>query len=172
MLELIIFGFIIYTIFKKYNNLSQIKLISALRNQGFSNIAIIHQNQTNCLIKAILHGDNYLFNIIKDNSTISHVTINSLVEYASKNHYHNTVLVPGNSVISDMAKRTISKYSIEIWNSAKINEFAKSNQISSIIKTTPTQDTCQIEESNDPIQNGAKANTIFGNLFHSKIDKL
>ena len=91
MLELIIFIFIIYRIFKKYNHHSPAKLLFLLRSQGFSNIEIVQQNQANYYIKANFHGDNYLFAVIKDHATISHIAINTLIEYATKNHYHNMI---------------------------------------------------------------------------------
>lgn len=40
------------------------------------------------------------------------------------------------------------------------------------INKFPIDDHCIIEESFDPIQNGAKANSLFGNFFGNKSEKL
>ncbi len=172
MLQIIFFIFIIYIIFKKYNQPSPTRLISILQRQGFHNFAILQQNQSHYYMKAELHGDNYLFKVIKENATLSHITIQALMEYATKNHYHNIVLIPGNALISDMAKKCIAEYNIDVWNQAKLNELFKTQGTSSVIKNSLTNDTCKIEESDDPIQNGTKATTILGNLFHQKIERL
>ena len=175
MFELIFFVFIIYVLYKKYNQNSYIKLIGILQNQGFHGISVLQQNQDNYWLKANFHGEHYLFDVCKQNSMISDLAINTLIVYATKNHYHNVVLVPGNSAISDAARRTISKHNIEIWNENKINMLSSQKNepiTSSIVKTSQIHDTCKIDESNDPIQDGTKVNSLFGNLFSNKIEKL
>lgn len=174
MLDFIIMIVIIYVIYKKYNN-SPSRIITLLKNKGFQNISIIKQNATNNWVTANLHGDNYLFEITKPGYNVTNTSIHTLGEYATKAHFHNIILIAENSVISSNAKSAISQYKIEIWNNAKLNEFSNQSQetaITSIIKTSEINDTCKIASSDDPIQDGKTANSIFSNLFHNKIEKL
>lgn len=172
MIELIIIIFVIYTLYKKYNTSSYFNLVSLLQKQGFRNLLIIQQNQTNYWLRADFHGDNYLFNVIKGNSAISDTILHPFIEYATKNHFHNLILVPGNSIISSISQKTISEYQIEIWNQEKINELSHQENPSAIVKTSPVHDSCKIEPSEDPIQDGTKANSVWGNLFGNKIERL
>lgn len=174
MFDFIILIIILYAIYKKYLN-SPSRIITILKNKGFQNVSTIKQNTTSYWLTATLHGDNYLFEVAKSGYTISNTSIHTLGEYATKAHYHNIILIAENSAISSNAKIAISQYKIEIWNHAKLNELSNANietTLSSIIKTSEINDTCKIEPSDDPIQDGNQANSIFSSLFHSKIEKL
>lgn len=169
MLDLVIIFFVIYAIYKKYNSGVSQNFISNLQKKGFGNIAYLQQNPTSTFIKADFHGENYLFCMPKNTNIISQTMVNVFVEYAAKNHFHKLVLVAGNAKISDTAKKVISDYEIEIWNAAKLNELAQQDYV---IQKNKTDDTCPIEESVDPIQDGTKANSIWSSLFENKIEKL
>lgn len=173
MFDLIVIIFIIYMIYKKYNKTPS-KITSILQNKGFSNISTIRQNTGSYWMTASFHGDNYLFEIMKTGYNVSNNSIHTLGEYAKKAHYHNIILVLGNSVISNNAKSIISQYKIEIWDNAKLNEFSNpnNNSITSIVKTSEIHDSCKITPSDDPIQDGKQANSILGNFFGNRIEKL
>lgn len=174
MLDLIIIVFIIYAIYKKYNHSSS-KMTTILQSKGFSNISTIKQNTSSYWMTANFHGENYLFEIMKPGYTVSNISVHTLGEYAIKTHYHNIILVPGNSPISSKAKSLISQYKIQIWDNTKLNDFSnRSNETvtSPIVKTSKIYDTCKINTSDNPIQDGKAANSILGNFFGNKIEKL
>ena len=174
MFDFLIIIFIVYVIYKKYNN-SIPKITTILQNKGFHNIATIRQNTSSYWLSANFHGDNYLFEIMKVGYNVSNNSIHTLGEYATKAHFHNIVLVPGNSAISSKARPAISQYNIQIWDTAKLNDFSNQSRettASSIIQTSPIEDTCKIDSSDDPIQDGTKANSILGNFLGNKVEKL
>lgn len=174
MFDFIVIVFIIYVIYKKYNNNSQLKLITILQNKGFQNISTIKSLPSSTWITATLHGDNYLFELMKNGNSVTNSSITILVEYATKEHYHNIILVPGNTIISNSAKAEIKKYNIQVWDSSQLINFSNttSENIASFVKPKITDDTCKILEPDDPIQDGAKANSIWDNLFKHKIERL
>lgn len=174
-MDLIIIGIIIYSIYKKYNKTSFSNIRSILQKNGFHSIYTVEQNSDNFVITASLNGENYIIKTMLNNSSVTNSTIHSLVEKATKLHYHNIVLIPGNAVISGSAKPLINKYNIAVWDNSKLNQFStssKSDNISTIVKTSPIHDTCKISDSEEPIQDGSKANSIWGNFFGNKIEKL
>ena len=174
MIELIIICFIIYTIYKKANIITPDNLKNILIKKGFRNITTVRQILSSTWITADFHGDNYLFAVIKAGHSVSKETIEEIYRYASQKHYHNIILVPGNAPILTTARTSISSYNIQIWNNSMLtNISSNSNEIiSSVVQKAPIEDNCVIEESIDPIQDGSKANSIFGNLFGNKIEKL
>ena len=173
MFDLIIIIVIIYSIYKKYNSTQ--KLTTILQAKGFSNIITVKQNNSSTWVTANFHGDNYLFEVVKNGSNVTNASINTLIDYAAKNHYHNIILVPGNSVISNTAKPAISNANIQIWDNAKLNSLSaksRENVSSAIIQKMPLHDKCKIDTPQDPIQDGTKANSIFSNFFGNKIERL
>ena len=174
MLDFIVIIFIFYIIYKKYNHNSETKLTTTLQNKGFRNITTIRRNTSSTWITANLHGDNYLFEVMKNGSNVTNSSINTLMEYVTKAHFHNAILVPGNAAISNTAKSAIEQYHIEIWDNSKLISFSNSSteDIASMIKPKITNDTCPIPKADDPIQDGKKANSILGNFFNNKVEKL
>lgn len=174
MFDLIVILFIIYVIYKKYNNNSPLKLITILQNKGFHNISTVKQLPSSTWITATLHGDHYLFEIMKNGNPVTNSSITTFVEYATKAHYHNMILVPGNAIISNSAKAEIEKYAIKVWDSSQLTSLSNTSpeSLASFIKPKITDDTCEISEPENPIQDGKKANSIWGNLFKHKIERL
>ena len=175
MIELIIICFIIYTIYKKVNIITPNNFKNILTKKGFRNIITVRQILSGTWITADFHGDNYLFVVIKNGHSVSNETIEEIYRYASQKHYHNIILVPGNAPILTTARTAISSYNIQIWNNSMLtNILSNSNEaiVSSVVQKAPIEDNCVIQESIDPIQDGSKANSIFGNLFGNKIEKL
>lgn len=172
MFELIVIIFIIYVVYKKSNKVSSIQLIKILKTKGFSNITIVRENLASSWITATFHGDTYLFEVTKNVSAISNNSIQTLSEYAANHHYHNVVIFLGNSPISNVLKNAILKHNIQIWDNAKLNSFSNKTNQYTIISKLPLDDHCKIDVSEDPIQEGTKANSLLGNLFSNKIEKL
>lgn len=173
-MDIIIIIFIIYVIYKKYNN-SSMKITSILQNKGFSNISTIRQNASSYWMSANFHGDNYLFEVMRPGCNVSNFSIHSLGEFATKSHYHNIILIPGNSAISSKARPVLSQYNIQIWDNNKLNGFSTQSRekvASSVIKTSEIHDTCKIDTPDDPIQDGTKANSVWRNFFGNKVEKL
>ena len=175
MVSLIIFCIIIYAIYKKVNIVTPENLKNILIKKQFRNIVTVRQVLSGTWITADFHGDNYLFVVIKVGQSISKSIIDEIYNYASQKHYHNIILVPGNAPILNTARTAISNYNIQIWNNSMLtNILSNSNEaiVSSVVQKAPIEDNCVIQESIDPIQDGSKANSIFGNLFGNKIEKL
>ena len=175
MFEIIIICIIIYAIYKKSNVITPGRLIIILKDKGFRNITTIKQILSCSWITADFHGENYIFAVIKDGHSVYKDMLEDLYNYASQKHYHNIILVPGNATILTNAKTTISKYNIQIWNTSTLNNISSTptqNVASSVIQKAPINDNCVIDEPVDPIQDGNKANSILGNLFGNKIEKL
>ena len=175
MVEVIVMIFVIYFIYKSYmpsnNNFLSFKTL--LQKKGYGNIIEVSHDSTQSLITADYNGENYVFALIKPGNVVSVNNIIQLTEYATKNHYHNLILVPGNSFISDTAQNAIGKYNIEVWKNTNFS-FSKNNikesTINSKIDNINSFNTSS--DIDDPIQDGTKANSIFGNLFGNKVDKL
>lgn len=174
MFDLIVILFIIYVIYKKYNHNSPLKLISILQNKGFHNISTVKNLPSSSWISATLHGEHYLFEMIKNANPVTNSSITTFVEYATKAHFHNMILVPGNAIISNSAKAEIEKYNIQVWDSSQLTTLSNTNSenIAPFVKPKITVDTCEISEPEDPIQDGKKVNSIWGNLFKHKIERL
>ena len=176
MFGLIFVIIIIYLIYKNSNIfMTPARFKTILSNKGFRNINIVKQIISGTWITADYHGDNYIFSIIKPSSTVSKKTIDELYNYAISKHYHNIILVPGNSTILTTANTAISNYHIQIWNTATLNrKFGKEENYTSsaIVEKAPINDHCKIDAPFDPIQDGSKVNSIFGNFFNNKIEKL
>lgn len=177
-MDLLIVIFIFWWIFKKraQNNVtSQQNVKQILTQNGFHSIAPISQTQETQILSAILNGDNYLLCVMKPNTNVFHSTIQNLLTYAKKVHYHNIILIAPNVAISNTAKPLILENNIEVWDYAKLLKFSTPSPThqSEIIKTSETHDTCKITPSADPIQDGSKVNSLFGSLFNkNKIERL
>lgn len=171
MFELVFIIIIFYVIFKKINQFSSIQVISILQSKGFSDISTVRKTTSSSWITANYNGENYLFEVMNNNYPATNSTVNSLIEYASKRHFHNVIILPSASGILNTAQNLIKKYNIQIWNNEilrkNVNDFT-----TSITKKIPSNDICKIDISDDPIQDGAKANSILRNFFNNKIEKL
>ena len=174
MLDLVIIVLVFWWIFKKSNSKIISNITTILIKEGFSHIATVRQNQESYWLSANFHGDNYLFQVMKNGYSVTNSCVNTWVEYATKTHYHNLILIPRNATISASATSVIKQYDITIWDNSKLKNFSNlhTQNTSSIIKTTPTYDTCKIDTPQDPIQNGSKANSILRNLWGNKIERL
>lgn len=177
-MDLLIIIFFLWWFFKKRGQIaitSQQNITKILTQNGFHSISLINNTQESQILSAILNGDNYLICIAKNNANIYNSTVQNLLEYAKKIHYHNIILIAPNAAISNTAKTLIRDNKIEIWDSAKLLKFATPNpeNQSAIIKTSEIHDNCKISPPEDPIQDGSKANSLLGNLFHhNKIERL
>lgn len=171
MFYLIFIILIIWWVCKSTTNFIRYIPVSILQKKGFNNITPIKHPKFMYLFQADFHGDNYL--IFYGINLITAETVDSLYVFASKQHYHNIIIIVDNSCISINAKPKIEKYNIKIWNPNEIaNNFSPETNASSIINKMPLDDNCKIDESYEPIQDGSKVNSIFGNLFNNKIEKL
>jgi hypothetical protein len=100
------------------------------------------------------------------------------MEFAIKGHYHNVIIIPGNSGISDLARQKIAENNIQIFSIEKLKNNIQnptndsSSQKNNIVSKPTSTSNYKATESNDPIKNGTKANSIFGNLFGNKVEKL
>lgn len=174
MFDLLVILSIIYLIYKKYNN-SPSKITTILQNKGFHNIFTVQQNPSSYWMSASLHGENYLLQIMKTGNNVSTNNIHTLAEYATKAHYHNVILIPGNCTISKSAKTVISEYSIQIWDNTKLNEFSLQNSQTTSAQTMASnkfENSTSINHPDDPIQDGKKANSFLANFFGNKPEKL
>lgn len=171
MFYIIFIILIIWWFYKSTTNFIRYNTVSILQKKGFKNITQIKHPKFMYLFQADFHGDNYL--IFYGINPIIAESVDSLYEFASIKHYHNIIIIIDNSSISNSAKTKIEKYNIKILNPNEIaNNFSPETNTSSIINKMPLDDNCKIDESYEPIQDGKKANSIFGNLFNNKIEKL
>ena len=176
-MEIIVFIIIIYLIYKKTNNLVMTpeKFKLTIKNKGFGNIVNASQTVAGTWITADYNGDNYIFYIIKPGYSVSKAIIDAFYQYASTKHYHNMIIIPGTSTILTNTRTIISNYGIQIWNNATLNNkfgTAENYTSSAIVEKAPINDNCKIDAPIDPIQDGSKVNSIFGNLFNNKIERL
>ena len=177
MFGLIIFIVIFYIIYKRMilDVTNPMNLKSLLEKKGFRNISTALDTSSVSWITADFHGDNYIFLIVKNGHAVSKEMIKSIYEYTTPKHYHNIILVSGNAHVLSTARTAISKYNIKVWTGATISSFSNATQesiINSVTQKAPIEDNCDIEPSFDPIQDGTRANSIFGNFFGNKIEKL
>ena len=177
MIEFIVLIIIFYAIIKKANNntMTSEKFKMMLKNKGFGNITIASQTIAGTWITADYHGDNYIFYLIKPGYSVTKNIIDAFYQYASQKHYHNIIIIPGNSTILTTARTIISNYGIQIWNNNTLNSkfgTAENYTSSAIVEKAPINDHCKIDESFDPIQDGSKVNSILGNFFRNKIERL
>ena len=179
-MELIIFIFIFYIIFKKkgvnISNLTGILplLNKALVTQQFSNIKTMLNSHNLTLITADSHGENYLFALKKDSLPYSSTELDSIYEKANKFHIHNVVIINKDSILpsSHLGKKIID-YNFEVWTLTKLISLARatsnnanSTYTKSVLRTSDTSyDKCKIDTNPvDPIQQGpAKSRSLFGN---------
>ena len=171
MFDLIIFIIIIYIIVKK-SKFSSANIFNLLNIQEFQNIVLLKHTSSSSFYTAQKAGDNYLIQVMEVGNIVSKNTILELTDLAQKNHYHNMILIPSSSIISDIAKKEIASYNIQILNPNQQVSSDDSIRKSSFISKMPLDDNCPIDEPQDAIQDGKKANSIFGNLFGNKIERL
>ena len=112
MFDFIIIIFVFWYIYKKYNTNSISKTTQLLQKKGFGNPVTIRNTTNSSTLTSTFHGDNYLFEIMKNNTAVSTDTVQSLINLAQKNHYHNIILIPRDAIISNPAQELIKKYNI------------------------------------------------------------
>ena len=171
MFDLIIIIFIIYIIVKR-SKAFNVNSIALLKMHNFQNITLLKKTISSNFFTAQKADDNYLIQAMTPGNLVSKSTITELTDLAQKGHYHNMILIPSSSAISDMAKKEIENNHIQILKlDAKISSDESVKQ-SSFIPKMPLDDNCPIDEPQDAIQDGRKANSIFGNFFGNKIERL
>lgn len=173
MFNMIFTIIIIYIIYKKLSDTSYVGLNSFLVKSGFNNINTIKENSSGSFVVANFHGENFLFFTAK--CSLSTNTANEIIDFANANHYHNIIVVLGNTTITPSISSLLSKNNITIWKNLTLKNLVNitpDTVARSVLKTSNIDDNCEIYESYDPIQDGKKANTILGNIFNNKIEKL
>lgn len=173
-MEIIIFIAVLYVIIKysqKGNNMyngvaSSIKLIRLLKEQGFSNIKTKQLNGNITLITADNLGENFLYAMRNDITSIIPSNVETIYEYSKKAHIHNTIIVV-KSLKNGMTINAASKakeYNLDVIEENELIKKLNNNE-ASILKTSDTSDdTCEIDYSanEDPISNKP---SILKNLF-------
>ena len=171
MIDLIVIIIIIYVIFKKSTNFNT-KVPALLKLHKFQNIRLLRSMSYCTFYTAQKAGDNYLIQAMIVGNHVTQSTISDLVNLAQKNHYHNMIIIPNSSIISDIAKKEIKSNAIQILKSDEKVSSDESAMKASFIQKLPLDDNCPIDEPQEAIQDGKKANSIFGNFFGNKIERL
>ena len=165
MIEFIIFIVILYIIIKysqKENNMyngvvSCTKLIGLLKKQRFSNIKIKQLNGNITIITANNLGENFLYAMRNDITSIIPSNVETIYEYSKKAHIHNTIIVV-KSLENGMtvnAKSKAKEYNLDVIEENELIKILNQEE-ASILKTSDTSDdTCEIDYSQnvDPISN-------------------
>lgn len=169
MFVIIIIFFIFICIYISKNaNLSIRNLFSSYMNY-LSNVNLFYSDGEILLYRADKDGENFIFALKNTSYHFSLKDVATLYEKAEKLHIHNKVLITDYPIDSSSAiYKKIKEYGITVWNSTKLtklleNEFNdsydttkySSKHSSSALTTSDTSDdTCEIDEANDPIQDG------------------
>ncbi len=161
MVGFIIFIIILYIIISKkeiykYNEgISVAKLIDLLKKQNFSEIKTKQLNGNIIIITANNLGENFLYAMRNDTTSIIPTNIETIYEYSKKAHIHNTIVVVKslNDGITNNAQNKAKEYNLDVIEE---NELIKilSQENASILKTSDTSDdTCEIDysQNEDPI---------------------
>lgn len=167
---IIIFVVIIYIFYKKektYNEvISLTKLINLLKEKRFSEIKTKQLKGNIIIITADNLGENFLYAMRKDITSILPSNIETIYEYSKKSHIHNTIVVVKslNNGITVEAKDKAKEYNLDVIEGSKLIKMLNQEN-ASILKTSDTSDdTCEIDysQNEDPISNKP---SILKNLF-------
>ena len=172
MVGFIIFIIILYIIISKkemykYNEgVSITKLINLLKKQRFSEIKTKQLNGNITIISANNLGENFLYAMRNDITSMIPSNIETIYEYSKKEHIHNTIVIVKSlkDGITDNAKNKAKEYNIDVIEG---NELIKmlDQEKASILKTSDTSDdTCEIDysQNEDPI---SEKSSILKELF-------
>ena len=162
MAGFIIFIVILYIIYKKeistYNEeISSTKLIKLLKEQRFSEIKTKQLNGNITIVTADNLGENFLYAMRNDITTILPSNIETIYEYSKKAHIHNTIVVVKSSKngINAEAKSKAAEYNLDVIEGSELIKMLNKEN-ASILKTSDTSDdTCEIDysQNEDPISN-------------------
>lgn len=169
MIGFIIFIVILYIIIsKKQINgvISLNRLINLLKKQRFSEIKTKQLNGNITIITANNLGENFLYAMRTDVTSILPSNIETIYEYSKKAHIHNTIVVVKSLTggITDNAKGKAKEYNLDVTEESELIKML-SQERASILKTSDTSDdTCEIDYSQnvDPISDRT---SIFKKLF-------
>ena len=171
MINIIFIMFAVYFIIK-ISRVVNTSVPILLNSYGFQNVSLLRKNNYYSFYMAQKVGDNYLIQVMEQGRDVTKGAISQFVDYATKNHYHNMILIAYSSQISDIVRKEIKNNGIQILDPAKKINSDETETSSSFVTKMPLDDNCPIDEPQDAIQDGTKANSIFGNLFGNKIDRL
>ena len=172
MVGFIIFIIILYIIISKkemykYNEgVSITKLINLLKKQRFSEIKTKQLNGNITIISANNLGENFLYAMRNDITSMVPSNIETIYEYSKKEHIHNTIVIVKSlkDGITDNAKNKAKEYNLDVIEG---NELIKmlDQEKASILKTSDTSDdTCEIDysQNEDPI---SEKSSVLKDLF-------
>ena len=161
MVGFIVFIIILYIVISKkgiykYNEgVSVTKLINLLKKQRFSEIKTKQLNGNITIITANNLGENFLYAMRNDITSIIPSNIETIYEYSKKAHIHNTTVVVKSLTggITANAESKAKEYNLDVIEG---NELVKmlDQEKASILKTSDTSDdTCEIDysQNEDPI---------------------
>lgn len=181
------FGFIIFFIFICYyilkNSNVGIKTLFSTYMNYMSNMKLLYSDGSILLYRGDKDGENFVFALKNNSSTFSSTDIYTLYEKAEKLHIHNKILITDYPIDSSSTiYKKVREYKIAVWNSSKLSslinaEYGENSSYtpssSSALKTSDTSDdNCDIDESNDPIQDGAFNTHGIFSLLGNKPDRL
>lgn len=171
MIEFIILIVILYVVYKKETNKYNAggiltKLTKLLKEQRFSEIKTKQLNGNITIITANNLGENFLYAMRNDMTSINPSNIETIYEYSKKAHIHNTIVVVKSlkGGITDNAESKAKEYDLDVVEG---NELIKmlDQEKASILKTSDTSDdTCEIDysQNEDPI---SEKSSILKELF-------
>ena len=159
MIEFIILIIILYIISKKEINkhnegISLNKLIKLLKEQRFSEIKIKQLNGNITIITANNLGENFLYAMRNDITSILPSNIETIYEYSKKAHIHNSIVVVKNGITAN-AENKAKEYNLDVIKESELIKMLNQEK-AAILKTSDTSDdTCEIDysQNEDPISN-------------------
>lgn len=180
----IVFIAIIYSYISKGTNLTIKNLFSTYMNY-LSNVKLFYSDANILLYRADKSGENFVFAIKNTSYPFTITDVFTLYDKAEKLHIHNKILITDYPVDASSAiYKKVREYKITVWNSNKLkslveNEFndsfesSTSSKTSSPLSTSNTSDdNCEIEEANDPIQDGSFNTHGIFSFLGNKPDRL
>ena len=151
----------------KYNEgVNVTRLMNLLKKQRFSEIKTKQLNGNITIITANNLGENFLYAMRNDITSMVPSNIETIYEYSKKEHIHNTIVIVKSlkDGITDNAKNKAKEYNIDVIEG---NELIKmlDQEKASILKTSDTSDdTCEIDYSQNEDPRSEKS-SILKELF-------
>lgn len=161
MIEFIILIVILYVVYKKETNKYNAggiltKLTKLLKEQRFSEIKTKQLNGNITIITADNLGENFLYAIKNNITSIISSDIETIYEYSKKAHIHNTIIVKSlKKGITTDAENKAKEYNLDVIEESELIKMLNQEK-ASILKTSDTSDdTCEIDysQNEDPISN-------------------
>lgn len=183
LITIVAFCIIVYFSISKTN--ASIKNLFSSYMNYLSNVKLFYSDAEILLYRADKSGENFVFAIKNNSSPFTIKDVSTLYDKSEKLHIHNKILITDYPVDSSSAiYKKVKEYQITIWNSKKLsnlieNEFNdsydssyKSKSSSPLTTSNTSDDTCDIEDSVDPIQDGAFNTHGIFSLLGNKPDRL